>query len=123
MKKSDLTYIVGCAFTAAVSIFYCCIIHFKITIPRYYPNLHKWMWFDKIEGEPSQGWYGMQGFSFIVGGIIALAAYIACKKAGAGKQIELKPVTVKGTALATITVVLLAMAYIMQHEFHRWGTI
>lgn len=122
MKKSDMTYMVGCAFTAAVSIFYCCIIHFNITVPKYYPTLHEWRW-DKVEGVASQGWYGIQGFAFIAGGIVAVAAYIACKKAGAGKQIELKTGTVKGVALATITVVLLAMAYIMQHEFHRWGTI
>jgi len=122
MKKSDVTYVVGCAFTAAVSIFYCCIVHFKVNVPRYYPTLHKWMWWDKVEGEPSQGWYGIQSFAFIAGGIAAIATYIACKRTG-DKEVELKPGTVKGTALATLVVVLLAMAYIMHHEFHRWGTI
>ncbi len=121
MKKSDITYLVGCAFTAAVSIFYCCIIQFKITVPRYYPTLHEWRW-DKVAGVPSQGWYGIQSFAFIAGGIVAIAAYIACKRAGV-KQTELKPKTVRGTAFATLAVVLLAMAYIMHHEFHRWGTI
>ena len=122
MKKSDLTYIVGCAFTAAVSIFYCGIIHFKITVPRYYPTLHKWMWWDKVEGVPSQGWYGIQSFAFIAGGIVAVVVYLVCKRAGAG-DVELKPGKIKVTALATLAVVLLAMAYIMHHEFHRWGTI
>ena len=122
MKKSDITYIVGCAFTAAVSVLYACMRFFRITVPRYYPTLHKWMWRDKVEGVPSQGWYGIQSFAFIAGGIVAIAVYIACKRAGA-KQVELKPGTVKGTALATLAVVLLAMAYIMHHEFHRWGTI
>ena len=121
MKKSDITYVVGCAFIAAVSTFYCCTIHFKITVPRYYPTLHEWRW-DKVEGVPSQGWYGIQSFAFMAGGIVAIAVYIACRRAGT-KQTELKPGTVKGTALATLAVILLAMAYIMHHEFHRWGTI
>lgn len=122
MKKSDITYLVGCAFTAAVSIFYCCIIHFKVKVPRYYPTLHKWMWWDKVEGEPSQGWYGIQSFAFIAGGIVAVAVYLACKRAAAS-QSELKSSIVKGTAAATLAVVFIAMAYIMHHEFHRWGTI
>lgn len=122
MKKSDITYLVGCAFAAAVSIFYCCIIHFKIKVPRYYPTLHQWKWWDKVEGVPSQGWYGIQSFAFIAGGIVAIAVYFACKRAEIS-QSELKSGTVKGTALATLAVVLVAMAYIMHHEFHRWGTI
>ncbi len=119
MKKSDLTYIVGCAFSAAVAIFYSCIIFFKITVPRYYPTMHQWRW-DKLEGVPSQGWYGIQSFAYIGGLMVAIAAYIACRRA---KEIELKPGTVKGTALATLGVVLVAMGYILFHEFHRWGTI
>ena len=121
MKKSDVTYIVGCTFSAAVSIFYCCIIFFKITVPRYYPTLHEWKWVNQ-KGIPSQGWYGIQSFAYIAGGIVAIAVYLACKRAGA-KEIELKPGTVKSTALATIAVVLVCMAYILFHEFHRWGTI
>ncbi|MHC4118935.1 MAG: hypothetical protein ACYSWO_15675 [Planctomycetota bacterium] len=121
MKKSDLTYIVGCAFSAAVAIFYSCIIFFKITVPRYYPTLHEWRW-DNVKGVPSQGWYGIQGFAFIGGIVVAIAVYIACKRAGT-KEMELKPGTVKGAALATLGVVLASMAYILFHEFHRWGTI
>ena len=121
MKKSDMTYMVGCAFTAAVSIFYSCIIYFKITVPRYYPTLHEWKWVN-VKGIPSQGWYGIQSFAYIAGGIVAIAAYVACKRAGS-KEIELKPGTIKGTALATLSVVLVAMGYILIHEFTRWGTI
>jgi len=121
MKKSDITYIVGCAFSAAVSIFYCCIIFFKITVPRYYPTLHEWKWVSQ-KGIPSQGWYGIQSFAFIAGGIVAVAVYLACKRANF-REIELKPGTVKSTALATLAVVLVCMAYILFHEFHKWGTI
>ena len=120
-KKSDITYLVGCAFTAAVSIFYCCIIGFKITVPRYYPTLHEWRW-DKLPGVPSQGWYGIQSFAYIAGGIVAIAVYITCKHAGS-REIVLKPGIIKGAALATLSVVLVAMGYIMLHEFHKWGTI
>lgn len=90
-------------------------------MPRYYPILHEWRW-DNVKGVPSQGWYGIQSFAYIAGAIVTVAVYFACRRAGA-KRIELKPGTVKGAALATLAVVLVAMAYIMYHEFHRWGTI
>ncbi len=90
-------------------------------MPRYYPTLREWRW-DKLPGVPSQGWYGMQSFAYIAGGIVAIAVYIACKRAGI-KETELKPGTVKGTALATLSVVLVAMGYILFHEFTKWGTI
>ena len=121
MKKSDITYIVCCAFAAAVSIFYACMRFFRITVPRYYPTLREWRW-GKTEGIVSQGWYGIQSFAFVAGGIVAVAVYIACKRAGAN-QSELKSSMVKGLAVATIGVVLVAMGYIMYHEFHGWGII
>ncbi|MBL7185234.1 MAG: hypothetical protein ISS70_02835 [Phycisphaerae bacterium] len=121
MKKSDITYLAGCAFSAAVSIFYCCAIFFGIKVPRYYPTLHEWKWVNE-KGIPSQAWYGMQGFAYITGGIVAIAVYIACRRAGS-KEIELKGGTIKGAALATLSVILAAMGYILFHEFHRWGTI
>ena len=90
-------------------------------MPRYYPTLHEWRW-DNVKGVPSQGWYGIQSFAYIAGGIVAIAVYIACKRTG-NKDTELKPGIVKGTALATLSVVLVAMGYIMFHEFTKWGTI
>ncbi len=121
MRKSDITYIVCCAFTAAVSIFYCCMRYFKITVFRYYPELHEWRW-GKTEGLTSQGWYGIQSFVYIGGAIVAIAVYIACRRAGSG-QTELKPGTIKRAGLATVGVVIVAMGYIMFHEFHNWGII
>ena len=121
MKKSDITYIVGCAFAAAVSFFYCCVIFFGIKVPRYYPTLREWKWVNEKD-IPSQGWYGIQSFAYIAGGIVALAVYLACKRA-VSKEIELKPGTVKATALGTLAVVLVCMGYILFHEFHRWGTL
>jgi len=121
MKKSDITYIVCCASAAAISIFYACMRFFSITVPRYYPTLHEWRW-GKTEGLTSQGWYGIQTYAFIAGGIVAIAAYFACKRAGAN-QTELKSSTVRGVAVATIGVIVAAMGYIMYHEFHGWGII
>ena len=121
MKKSDITYIVCCAFAATVSVFYACMRFFRITVPRYYPTLHEWRW-GKTEGVVSQGWYGIQSYAYIAGGIVAVAVYIVCKKAGSSRA-ELKSGTIKGLAAATIGVVLLAMGYIMYHEFHGWGII
>ena len=121
MKKSDITYIVCCAFTAAVSIFYACMRFFRITVPRYYPTLHEWRW-GKTEGITSQGWYGIQSYAYIAGGIVAVAVYIVCKRAGSSRT-ELKSGTIRGIGVATVGVVLVAMGYIMFHEFHGWGII
>ena len=121
MKKSDITYVVCCASTTAVSICYACMRFFRITVPRYYPTLHEWRW-GKTEGITSQGWYGIQTYAFIAGGVVAVAVYFACKRAGSSGA-ELKSGTIKGLAAATIGVVLLAMGYVMYHEFHGWGII
>lgn len=118
MKKSDITYIVGCSFAAAVSFFYCCTMWFKIKLPRYYPTLREWKWVNE-KGIPSQGWYGMQAFAYLMGGIVALVVYFLCKRAGS-KDVELKPGTAKTTTLATLSAVVVCMGYMLYHEFHKW---
>ncbi len=118
MKKSDATYIVGCAFSAAVSVFYCCVMFFGIKVPRYYPTLHTWKWVNE-KSIPSQGWYGMQAFAYLAGGIVTLVVYLACKRT-VSKETELKPGTVKTTALATLAVVIICMGYMLYHEFAKW---
>jgi cbb3-type cytochrome oxidase subunit 1 len=80
MKKSDVTYIVGATLVAFTNLFYCCTMWFHIKLPRYYPRLRTWKWFSKIEGEPSQGWYGMQAFAFLAAGIVALIVYLILKR-------------------------------------------
>lgn len=117
MKKSDITYMVGCTFAAATAFFYFCVMFFGITVPRYYPTLHQWKWVNE-KGIPSQGWYGMQAFAYLTGGIVALVVYILCKRAS--NQTELKAGTIKITAVGSCIVILLCMAYMMHHEFARW---
>jgi len=118
MKKSDITYIVGAAFAAAVSFFYCCTRWFAIKLPRYYPALHEWKW-GKVKGEISQGWYGMQGFAYLMGGIVALIVYILCKRAGS-KDGYLKPGAIKAVGLTCSAVIVACMGYMLYHEFHKW---
>jgi len=118
MKKSDITCIVGCTFAAATSFFYFCVMFFGIKVPRYYPTLHQWKWVNE-KGIPSQGWYGMQAFAYLTGGIVALAVYFLCKRA-ASNQAKFKAGTIKTTAVGTLVVILLCMAYMMYHEFAKW---
>ena len=121
MRKSDITYIVGCAFAAATAFFYCCVMWFHIKLPRYYPTEHVWKW-TKEKGVPSQGWYGMQAFAYLAAGIIALIIYLVLKHR-ASAQTELKPGTVKLTGIVTIVVVIACMGYILYHEFAKWGIL
>ena len=118
MKKSDITYIVGCTFAAATSFFYCCVMLFHIKVPRYYPTLHTWKWANE-KGIPSQGWYGMQVFAYLTGGIVALIVYLVCKHA-VSKDVKVKPGTIKAIALTGLAVVLVCMGYMMYHEFAKW---
>ena len=118
MKKSDVTYIVGASFAAAVSFFYCCTMWFAIKLPRYFPTLREWKW-GKVEGVPSQGWYGMQGFAYLMGGIVALVVYFLCRRAGS-KDGDLKPGKARNIALATLGVIVACMGYMLYHEFQKW---
>ncbi len=118
MKKSDITYIVGCTFAAATAFFYFCVMFFGVTVPRYYPTLHEWKWVNDKD-IPSQAWYGMQAFAFLAGGIAALIVYILCKRA-VSNQTGLKPGTIRKTAVSTIVVVVFCMGYMMYHEYTKW---
>ncbi len=81
MRKSDLTYILVSVFVSMTALFYCCTMWFSIRLPRYYPLEHTWRWMNE-KGVPSQGWYGMQAFAFLAGGIVTLMAYLALSRTG-----------------------------------------
>jgi hypothetical protein len=121
MRKSDIVYTTGCAFAAATAFFYCCVMWFHIRLPRYYPTEHVWKW-AKEKGVVSQGWYGMQAFAYLSGGVVALVAYLLLKYR-ASEQSELKGSTIKLIALVTFVVVLVCMGYIMYHEFAKSGIL
>jgi len=118
MKKSDITYMVGCVFAAATAFFYFCAMVFDITVTRYYPTLHEWKWVNE-KGIPSQGWYGTQAFAYLAAGIVALVVYILCKRA-ASKGAEVKAGTIKAIAAGSLAVIVACMTYMMHYEFTRW---
>ena len=121
MRKSDIAYVVGCAFAAATAFFYCCVMWFGIKLPRYYPTEHVWKWV-KEQGVPSQGWYGMQAFAYLTAGLVALGTYLALKRYVPEKT-ELTAKTAWVVGVATIAVVLACMGYIMYHEFSKWDIL
>jgi hypothetical protein len=58
------------------------------------------------EGVPSQGWYGMQAFTYVAAGVVAIVTYIVLK-VGVYKKANLKPAVVKwlGTVVTAIIIV------------------
>lgn len=123
MKKSDITYILCCAFAAMTSFFYCCTRWFGIVgknLPRYYPTEHTW----KFAKEPgiSQAWYAMQVFAFVCAGIVTLIVYLLLKRS-AGKEQELTPKKIKCFGAAATAMMVIAMAYIVYYEFSHWGIL
>lgn len=119
MKKSDRTYILCSVFAAMTSLFYCSIRWFQIKLPRYYPTEHTWKWF-KTKGVPSQGWYSMQTFAFVCGGIVTFIVYLLLKRIAANER-DLDPGYVKCFGAVSSIIMIFAMGYITWYEFSHWG--
>jgi len=119
MRKSDITYIVCSVFAAMTAFFYCCTMWFSIKLPRYYPLEHTWKWV-KEKGVPSQGWYGMQAFSFLAAGIVTLAVYFIIRRSNSTGT-ALRPGVIKVLGIAVTAIVITCMGYMLYHEFDKWG--
>ena len=119
MKKSDVTYILGAAFVALTSLFYCCTMWFTIKLPCYYPLEHTWKWV-KEKGVPSQGWYGMQAFAFLSAGIVTFVIYIVLKHV-VSADTSLKPAHTRILGTVVILIVIICLGYMLYHEFEKWG--
>lgn len=119
MKKSDVTCIVGSVFLASTSLFYCCTMWLAIRLPRYYPLQHSWKWVNE-KGVPSQGWYGMQAFAFLAAGIVTLVVYFLLKRVGSADT-TLKPAMIRLLGVAVTLIIVICMAYMLYHEFDKWG--
>jgi len=121
MKKSDVTYILGSIFLALASIFYCCTMWLPIPLPRYYPLQHCWKWVNQI-GVPSQGWYGMQAFTFLAAGVVTLMVYFLLKRAGAAEK-TLKPAIIRLLGVMVTLIIVICMAYMLYYEFDKWDIL
>ena len=119
MKKSDVTYVLGAAFMAFTSLFYCCTMWFAIKLPRYYPLEHTWKWVNE-KGVPSQGWYGMQVFAFLAAGIVTFIIYLVLKRVDFAEQ-SLKPAHTRILGVAATLIVIICLGYMLYHEFEKWG--
>ena len=119
MKKPDVTYVLSAAYVAFTSFFYCCTMWFAIKLPRYYPLERTWKWVNE-KGVPSQGWYGMQAFAFLVAGIVTFVIYLVLKRA-VSAETSLKPAHTRILgAVATLTATI-CLVYMLYHEFAKWG--
>ena len=119
MKKPDVTYVLGAAFMALTSLFYCCTMWFAIKLPRYYPLERTWKWVNE-KGVPSQGWYGMQAFAFMAAGIVTFIIYLVLKRT-VSPETSLKPAHTRILGvLATLTATI-CLGYMLYHEFEKWG--
>ncbi len=119
MKKSDMTYITSSVFAAMTAFFYCCTMWFGIKLPRYYPLEHTWKWI-KEKGVPSQGWYGMQAFAFLAAGVVTLITYLILRRNNSVEKF-LKPALTKTLGLVVTLILIVCMAYMLYHEFDKWG--
>ena len=119
MKRNDLRYILVSVFIGCTSVFYCCTRWFHITLPRYYPLEHAWKWVSE-PGKPSQAWFGIQAFAFLAAGLVTVVVYGLCKWR-AREGVHLGPTATRVLALATTGLVVMAMSYIVCHEYGKWG--
>ena len=121
MKKPDVTYVLGAAFVALTSLFYCCTMWFAIKLPRYYPLERTWKWVNE-KGVPSQGWYGMQAFAFLAAGIVTFIIYLVLKRA-VSAETSLKPAHTRILGVAAILTVIICLGYMLYNEFEKWGIL
>ena len=119
MKKLDVTYVLGAAFVALTSLFYCCTMWFAIKLPRYYPLERTWKWV-KEKGVPSQGWYGMQAFAFLAAGIVTFIIYLVLKRT-VSAETSLKPAHTRILGVAAILTAIICLGYMLYYEFEKWG--
>ena len=119
MSRSDRTYILAAVFILAAAIAYCGIWWFAIPLPRYYPTQHDWKWV-KEKGAPSQGWYGMQAFAYLVGAAVTAGAWLAMRWL---PQRPLGRGATRLIGLATVAGVVFAMGVMLHHEFTAWGIL
>jgi hypothetical protein len=120
MKKSDITYVTGSVFAVVASVFYFCVMHFHITVPRYFPTEHTWK-MHKVEGLASQGWHGMQAYAFVVAGIISFIVYMILKTKA--DDTPLKPATAKRIGISVSVIVTVSQLLILHHQFKHWGIL
>jgi ABC-type Fe3+-siderophore transport system permease subunit len=120
MKKSDVTYVSGSVFAVIASIFYSCIMHFHIPVPRYFPTEHYWK-MHKIDGLVSQGWYGMQTYAFVLAGIVALVVSLILRSKANDQP--LKPAAAKSIGIAVSGIVVVCLVFILHHQFKHWGIL
>ena len=119
MRKSDFIYIACSVFAALTAFFYCCTMWFSIKLPRYYPLEHTWKWVNE-KGAPSQGWYGMQAFSFLAASIVTLAVYFIIWRSNSTGT-ALRPEVIKVLGIAVTAILITCMGYMLYHEFDKWG--
>jgi ABC-type Fe3+-siderophore transport system permease subunit len=118
MKKSDLSCIICSVFIAMTAFFYAFAMWFGIKLPRYYPVEHTWKWI-KEKGVTSQGWYAHQVFAFLAAGVVSLVLYFILKPRI--DQTNLKSSSIKMIGMGVTLIVIICMAYMLYHEFNKWG--
>jgi hypothetical protein len=121
MRKSDVAYLLGCAFLSLFSLAYCSTIWFHLKLPRYYPLEHIWKLI-KEQGVPSQGWYGMVAFALVSSAVLTFLVYAVGRSFWRrGKQPT--PACTKTIGAISVLILLACMAYVAIHEFSKWGIL
>ncbi len=123
MRTSDRTFILVSIYIISTAMFYSSVrwfgSYFTPRLPRYYPLDHCWR-LGKLAGHPSQGWYGMQAFAFIMAAIVTFNIYVLLVKPAANRG-DLKPGTIKLLSITTVIAMIYTLSHMVWHEFHHWG--
>ena len=121
MKKSDLAYVLSCIFGGVYALAYCSVTWFHIKVPRYYPLEHTWKMVTE-KGVPSQGWYGMVAFAFVVSGIVTVVAHAALRSTSS-PEAGLKDAAGNVIGIVSILAIIAGMVFMALHEFLKWGVL
>lgn len=121
MTRRDAKVIGWSVFTVATGAMYAAVAFFGIPLLRYYPLEHVWRWGSQ-PGAPSQGWYAHQVLALAAGAVCGVIAYALCGRVFGGDRPR-SPAFWRAYGLAATAALLASMAYILYHEFHKWGIL
>lgn len=122
MDRTQSAFLVCCITIIAFSAVY----FVNPPSPRYYPRQHTWR-MEKVEDEPSMGWYGRTAWGIGAGLLAAIVTGLVVRSKGRRREGEpdAESAPLPGWAVALLTLVTLAAAIavsvkIVLHNFHKW---
>ena len=123
MDRTESAFLVACMVIIAFSAAY----FINPPSPRYYPREHTWR-MEKLENEPSMGWYGRTAWGVGAAVLAAVVTGLATRSANehsqtdeTGEESGLPTWAVGLLTLLALAAPIIASIEVIMHGIHKWG--